>query len=234
MKTRRAPIFDYWVSRSRSERGRLFRECFKLSQRTLILDLGCGWGTYMAEVLSSTPVSPRNVHAADIDEDSVARAERDHGFTGVRLRESERLPFPDKHFDIVFCNSVIEHVTVPKEQLFEVTSERVFRKRSLASQRDFAAEIRRVGKGYFVQTPNRWFPVESHTRLPFLGWLPRQVLIALIRTARLNWCPDWNLLTVSEMRELFPDAEIVTEKLLGMVKSIIAIKKWEAVAESRV
>lgn len=223
---------NYWVSiarsvssRSRAERARLFRESFELSPQTLVLDLGCGWGDYMAEVLAFTPVSPENVFAADINEDCVARAQKNHGFTGVQLREGKGLDFPDKHFDIVFSNSVIEHATLPKERLFDVTSERVFREMSMVNQRSFAAEIRRLGKGYFVQTPNRWFPVEPHTRLPLMGWMPRPVLIAFIRATRLDWSPDWNLLTASQMQELFPDADTITEKFLGMRKSIIAIKK---------
>jgi hypothetical protein len=218
-------VVNYVSARSRAARADLFRESFRLTPETRILDLGSEWGLYIADVLKGTPVVSRNVHAADIFEDSLEQAEKEYGFTPVLLQESERLPFPDGHFDIVFCNSVIEHVTLPKERLFEVTSEKIFRQQSLVRQHEFAAEIRRVGKCYFVQTPSRWFPLEPHTRLPFMGWMPRHVLITLIKTARLNWSPDWSLLTVAEMRGLFPDADIVTEKLLGIVKSIVAIKK---------
>ncbi len=65
------------------------------------------------------------------------------------------LPFRDKSFDVVFSNSVIEHVGDPPKQ------------------EQFAREIARVGVRYFVQTPNRWFPVEHHLLTPLIHFLPR-------------------------------------------------------------
>lgn len=214
------------VPRFRAARARIFREHFELSPSTVIIDLGCEWGFYMAEVLSGTQVRPENVYVADIAEESIEHAEREYGFRPVVVPEDGRLPFRDKSFDIVFCNSVIEHVTLPKHQLLEVRSETIFRRRSLVRQREFAAEIKRLGKGHFVQTPNRWFPIEPHTKMPLMGQVPRQALLALMEAGRLNWTPDWNLLTVSEMRHFFPESDIITEKFLGIIKSIIAIKKW--------
>ena len=64
------------------------------------------------------------------------------------------LPFEDGSFDIVFSNAVIEHVGGEEEQ------------------RRFVAEALRVGRRAFITTPNRWFPVEVHTRLPLVHWLP--------------------------------------------------------------
>src|SRR5436305_9486326 len=70
--------------------------------------------------------------------------------------DGRALPFRDGAFDVVFSNSVIEHVG------------------DAASQRRFAREVARVGRAYWVQTPNRWFPVEQHLLTPLVHWLPKQ------------------------------------------------------------
>ena len=84
---------------------------------------------------------------------------------------------------------------------------RDFRAQSEERQRAFAAEIKRVGTQYFVQTPNRWFPVESHTWLPFLGWLPRRMLPPVLRVIFRFWGkttqPDWRLLGPEDVSRLF-------------------------------
>ena len=81
---------------------------------------------------------------------------------------------------------------------------------------------------FFVQTPCRSFPIESHTQLPFVGWLPRPALIRVLRVSNKFWIkrtsPDWHLLGTREMAQLFPGAEIVCERFAGLTKSIMAIK----------
>src|SRR5438093_5830985 len=63
------------------------------------------------------------------------------------------LPFPDNAFDVYFSNAVLEHVGGRERQ------------------RAFVDEALRVATRVFVTTPNRWFPVEVHTRLPLVHWL---------------------------------------------------------------
>ena len=143
------------------------------------------------------------------------------------LDESGVLPFEDDYFDIVHCNSVIEHVTVDKMQRWSRQSTREFVKMAFERQKTFASEIRRVGKSYFVQTPNKNFVLESHTWLPLVQFLPRPLLIRAIRFLNKWWVkttsPDWNLLGSKQMKELFPEAVIVKERALGLTKSLIAI-----------
>lgn len=215
---------ERFAQRARESRGRLFRECFSLDPHTRILDLGSGDGQYISLVTAGTSVQPSNVWVADILPAELEKAEREYGFTPVRIPEMGLLPFPDQYFDIVFCNSVIEHVTLPKAELWSLATEREFRVRSLERQRDFAREIRRVGRGYFVQTPHKWFPLDPHTQLPFVGWLPRGGLLAVLRVTHPNDDPDWRFLSVADMRGLFPDGTIMLERFLGMVKSIVAFK----------
>jgi hypothetical protein len=122
--------------------------------------------------------------------------------------------------DVCYSNSVIEHVG------------------SWDDQQRFAAEVRRMAPQYYVQTPNRYFFVEPHLITPFIHFLPRGIARKLMKNFTVHglitrpsqqwrdaFLAQTRLLTVSEMRTLFPDAAIFREKFLGMTKSIIAIRK---------
>ncbi|HEY3826073.1 MAG TPA: methyltransferase domain-containing protein [Bryobacteraceae bacterium] len=138
--------------------------------------------------------------------------------------DGRALPFRDGAFDVVFSNSVIEHVG------------------DADSQRRFAAEIARVGRAYWVQTPNRWFPVEQHLMTPFLHWLPQRwqrrlaprfnLWKLLVRTTPGqkqyyvdHYLSEIRLLSTAELRKLFPDAQVVRERFLGWTKSLLAVRK---------
>lgn len=129
--------------------------------------------------------------------------------------------FKNGEFDIVFSNSVIEHVG------------------ELAGQRKMAEEIARVGRRYFVQTPNYYFPIEPHFLFPCFQFLPLQVKVFLLRHLALGWAgrvPDEiqaravvnsiRLLKEPELRNLFPGASIYKERVLGLTKSFVAYKGW--------
>jgi len=136
------------------------------------------------------------------------------------------LDFADKQFDLAHANSVIEHVGLWHQMI------------------DFAAETRRIGRAYYVQTPNFWFPVDPHFwKLPFIHWLPRPARAMLLRSFPLATAgrardlgqaygfADSNvLLTKGQMRYSFPEAEIVTERLLALPKSFIAIHDGRSLA----
>jgi hypothetical protein len=122
--------------------------------------------------------------------------------------------FTDRQFDVVFSNSVIEHVG------------------GIAEQRSMADEIRRIGRRYYVQTPNRYFPMEPHFLFPFFAVLPVGVRAFLLRHLALGWysrvedreesyvlARSIRLLTSRELRALFPDGQLVREYFLGMTKS---------------
>jgi hypothetical protein len=127
--------------------------------------------------------------------------------------------FPDGSFDIVFSNSVIEHLE------------------TLDRQAAMAAEIRRLAPVYWVQTPNFWFPIEPHFLTPAWHWLPANVRIALLQRRRWGWrgpCPDpaqasalvneIRLMRGGELRSLFPDAKLNHERIGPFVKSFIAVR----------
>ena len=191
----------------RSKRMREFFRRKAVSDRTTIIDVG---GTPF--VWRLTDVDPSvtivNLKAAWPIEGS-----------RVVLASGLALPFRDRSFDVCFSNSVIEHVG------------------DAQARADFAREVRRVAKGYWVQTPNRRFPVETHFVCPFLHWLPFPMTRRLIRHFSLwGWLTKpqqadvdkalraLHLLDERDMRELFPDATIIKERFLGMVKSLIAVR----------
>lgn len=217
---------------ARARRAAQFRAAFDLHAHTRVLDLGSEFGANIHAVLQGTPVRPENVYIADIDADAVRAGHTRYGYMPVVIGESGRLPFRDGYFDIVYCSSVIEHVTVAKTEVWALRSGAEFQRRARQRQRDFAREIRRLGRQYYVQTPYRHFPVESHSWLPFVAWLPRPWLIGTLRIANRLWIkrtqPDWHLLDQREMAVLFFDARPSTERVLGLTKSLVAIRSERA------
>lgn len=224
-----ATVINRARAQARGRRADLFRATFRFGRYIRILDLGSGDGRAIALVLEGTAVSPSNVYIADVDAAAVSRGQRRFGFRPVAIRETGGLPFDKGFFDIVHCSSVIEHVTVPKDDVWRRYRPGEFAELACAHQRQFAAEIRRVGRAYFVQTPNKWFPIESHTWLPLVGYLPRPLLVPVLRATNRLWikrtAPDWHLLSGRDMARLFPEATIYRERFLGLTKSLVAIRK---------
>jgi len=212
---------------ARKKRGKLFKETLSPVEIDQLLDLGGGNGSHFNQIIDDDNI--KNVTISDISESDLKYAKEKFGYRTSLLEESNELPFRDNEFDIVFCNSVIEHVTLPKKEIWTFKDTREFKKISLERQAEFSNEIRRIGKSYFVQTPNKYFIIESHSWLPgLIAFLPRNIQITIIRIFNRFWpkktTPDWNLLTYNDMQKLFPDAIIYKEKSLGLTKSLIAIK----------
>jgi ubiquinone/menaquinone biosynthesis C-methylase UbiE len=134
--------------------------------------------------------------------------------------DGRTLAFADNSYDVAYSNSVIEHVGGWEEQSA------------------FANEIRRVARQYYVQTPNRQFIIEPHLIAAFIHLLPFWLTRRLVR-----WFSVWGWVTTptqarvdeylrsirlidrAEMKQLFPDAEIIEERFLGMTKSLIASRR---------
>jgi SAM-dependent methyltransferase len=136
----------------------------------------------------------------------------------ARIGDGMNMEFADGEFDIVFSNSVIEHLSTWDNQV------------------RMAREMRRVGKQYYVQTPAREFFFEPHLLTPFVHWLPKALQRRLYRHATVwglmtrpsperveEYLNELRLLTKNEMLELFPGCTIEREKMLGMTKSYSAV-----------
>jgi hypothetical protein len=218
------PLLSHWSARARDRRAGLFTARLRPRPGDRILDLGGGDGSHIAGIIPFTA----GVTIADVVPALLDRA-ADRGYSTSLLNPGDPLPFPDRHFDIVFCSSVIEHVTVPGPEAAAVCSDMAFLSAAYARQQGFASEIRRVARRYFVQTPSKYFPIETHMMLPALiVFLPRHVQMRFIELVNRFWPwkvePNINLLTEQDMRHLFPDADIITERVLGMTKSIMAVR----------
>ncbi|HXV41867.1 MAG TPA: methyltransferase domain-containing protein [Anaerolineae bacterium] len=127
----------------------------------------------------------------------------------------------DQEFDAVFSNSVIEHVG------------------DYQQQKQMAQEVQRVGRRYFVQTPNYFFPIEPHFLFLGFQWLPIPTRTWLLQHFNLGWIPripeveeakrvveSIRLLRKKEFVALFPGATIYEEKFFGLTKSFIAYRGW--------
>lgn len=207
------------------QRFEFFRNEIHLQKNDTILDLGGYDGNFMKRFKHE--LTDFQIIVADIDIAGLEKA-RLQGFKTLALREGNQLPFKQNEIDCIFCNSVLEHITIPKNQVWKLNDESIFHKQSIESQSLFAKEIRRCGKKYIVQTPHKYFPIESHTWLPLIYLFPRRWQIKIIKVTNKFWIkktkPDWNLLTENEIGFLFPDAKIFVNKKFGFPKEIIAIK----------
>ena len=219
-------IFEPYSSYYEKYRTGIIKSHINIDSNYKILDFGGSSGKRMANLF---PERKKGIYIADISEKALDIARTKYGFKTILLDESGTIPFEDKYFDFVFCNSVIEHVTVNKDDVYRIMSNKKFRDLSFSRQSKLAKEINRVGKQYFVQTPNKHFFIESHLWFPsFLIYMPRRIQIALFRLLNKFWIkkanPDFSLLTYRDMKMLFGDAKIIREKLFFFVKSYIAIK----------
>jgi hypothetical protein len=197
----------------RARRDRLITTTFPNLTDLAVCDLGGSlhyWERWSPSVL------PRNLTLLNVGVDGQSASH-----TGsldeleIELYDGRTIPYPDKHFDVLICNSVIEHVTP-------------------ADRTRLATEIRRVAKYHFVQTPAFEFPVEPHFVLPFVHWLPRKLGVHLVpiglwaimnrpsREHMRNYFDEVRLLTKRQLRSYFPDSVIAVERFLLLPKSYTA------------
>lgn len=219
-------IAERYSTRARVKRAELLTRYIKLRPEDRVLDLGGGTGSHFHAIFPDH----RKVIIADVLEDHLKLAREQYGYETVQLPDGDKtLPFGDKEFDVAFCSSVLEHVTGPKDEVEWTKDGAHFETVGRKYQWAFAGEIRRIAKRYYVQTPYKYFIIESHSWLPgIIVFLPRPVLTHLLRFMNKFWpkrtSPDWRLLTISEFSQMFPDAKIARETSLGFVKSLMAIK----------
>jgi SAM-dependent methyltransferase len=140
----------------------------------------------------------------DLEITGVDMAERlDYPGPFVQADAAAGLPFEDDEFDLVYSSSVIEHVPPARRE-------------------DFASEVRRVGRGWFVQTPARSFPIEPHALLPFAHWLPTALRRRYWRMGAAGAWEDIALLSRGELESLFGPA--MPERVGPLVKSWVCVR----------
>jgi hypothetical protein len=204
------------ATRLRRRRFRLFEALLSRLERPVrILDIGGTqrfWETMGSGTLPGVRITLLNLTPAPASRADLMAV----------CGDARRLPFRDRSFDVAFSNSVIEHVGGPEDQ------------------RRMAGEIRRVAARYFVQTPNRFFPIEPHFLFPGFQFLPLGVRTHLVRRFRVGWfertadaaearrlAASVRLLGRREFQRLFPDARLYRERILALTKSFVAYGGWE-------
>lgn len=136
--------------------------------------------------------------------------------------DARKIPdLKNQEFDVVFSNSVIEHVG------------------DYQQQSQMVEEIKRLGKRYFIQTPNYFFPLEPHFLFPCFQFFPLYLKVFILLNFGAGWykkvenrqeaveiANSITLLTEEKVKSLFPEATIYKEKLFGLTKSFIAYSGW--------
>ncbi|MFH0876270.1 MAG: class I SAM-dependent methyltransferase [archaeon] len=186
----------------------LFIKFLSPNRNSIILDVGCGQGTFLEEMYPYK----KNIIALDISKENISNLKKKFPYIKTICTDGSALPFKDKSIDIIFSNAVIEHVG------------------NYEKQHLFASEIIRVAKKYFVTTPNKLFPYEPHYRLPFFQFVPKKIQKLITKHFNVGnykkgeW-EDINLLTLIQLKKLFPDSNIIKHRVTLFPETLIAIKK---------
>jgi hypothetical protein len=211
-------IYRPLLTHFRTKRMKTFFNALGITSKTRILDVG---GNAFIWDIAAEHGLPRidDITVLNVYDEDLARLP-----SNVRwvVGDGCNMPFGDDEFDVVFSNSVIEHLSVHESQV------------------SFAREVCRVGKDYWVQTPDPRFFVEPHYLTPFIHWLPVGLRRKLSRRAT-TWgimerpskeeidsrLKEIRLIPRKEFKGMFPDAEILNERWAGMPKSLIAVRRKE-------
>jgi hypothetical protein len=197
--------------RRRQRRANWLVQQFPQLAEMSVIDLGGRVSSW-----ANAPVRPRHVHIVNLEDENIEVpewAEVDHG-------DACELPATilNRHYDLVFSNSVIEHVGGHERRL------------------RLADAVHKLADAHWVQTPYRYFPIEPHWVAPGMQFLPVSVRATYARRWPLGHTPPadreaaiqsvmWiELLDRTQMRHYFPDSTIRVERFAGLTKSLIAVR----------
>jgi len=200
-------------SQTRRRRMAYFSRTMRLRDRMSVLDLG-GQPMIWDGVSCTLDITILNLPGI-----AMADYSSRHSIRYVEGDACAADAYGHRSFDLVFSNSVIEHVG------------------DAGKRAAFAHEVRRLGRSYWVQTPSKWFPIEAHCGMPFWWFYPQWLRAHLIERWR-GKLPAWTemvegttVLTRGELERLFPEAAIWVERWFGMPKSYVAYSLMGADAE---
>jgi Methyltransferase domain len=197
----------YLHRKSREQKHRLFLRLLRPTPEMRILNIGAsGTDIGLPEQLESfyehrSQIIGGGISYADVQD------YRD-SFPGVQavVFDGCALPFADKSFDIVYSNAVLEHL--PDYEMV----------------RRFAAEVQRVGNGWFITTPNFWYPFDPHYHLPFVQLLPQTTQRNLVKRLGKTPYEHLHLLTTKQLRRLFPAGKVVSSRVTFYPETLIAYR----------
>jgi hypothetical protein len=206
--------------KSRTKKFELLTEVFRPRPEDRVLDIGASGEVFLRYTLEDVYPHPERIVAGGYEFSEVTRARRYYPQPQYAVFDGCALPFPDKSFDLVFSNAVIEHI------LGEGRQER------------FAQEVMRVGKSWFVTTPNYWYPFESHYHLPFIQFMPRALQREYNRLLGTHvpkgTVQELGLLPARQLRRLFPTSRIAKVRVTFWPETLVAYHIDPGRNESRV
>jgi methyltransferase family protein len=194
--------------RSRAKKLELLFSLFHPQPPDLVLDVGASGNVLLQYGLEDVYPCPERIVAGGYFRNEVESARKVYPQCRFAVFDGRALPFPDKSFDLVFSNAVIEHIV------------------DAGRQGQFAREITRVGKSWFVTTPNYWFPFESHYHLPFIQFLPPALQRPYNRFLGTHIPGDrlepLALLSARELQRLFPTSRIYKVRVTFWPETLVA------------
>ncbi len=191
---------------SRNKRAKLFIEKMKPKEKMKILDIGG-----QPQIWDHVKI-PLQITCLNLPGIATTDHKTHHEIIYVEGDGCSMPEFQSGHFDLVFSNSVIEHVGN-------------YKKRKM-----FADEVIRLSKCYWIQTPYKYYPIEAHCGMPF-WWLYPKFMRSFFIARWRKMLPAWTemventeVVSTTEMKKLFPKANIEKEWLI-FPKSLIAFSK---------
>ncbi|SLM29955.1 NA (modular protein) [Desulfamplus magnetovallimortis] len=198
------------VLQSRQNMFKMFMKTMKPSPLDLVVDVGITPDTTLKDSNFFEKLYPYPERLVTTSIENASNITKIFPMIRFVRTPGDALPFRDNAFDFLFCSAVLEHVGDD------------------VCQKKFIKEILRISKQFFITTPNRMFPVEFHTFLPLIHWLPRRYHQTILsRTGNSFWSEteNLNLITPQKLRTLFPDnsdLHINYHFLMGIPSNIIA------------
>jgi SAM-dependent methyltransferase len=187
----RVRLADAVSLRSRRRKLQLLLDELQPTPETTVLDVGAdelafgeGDGCRTLNFLEELYPWPRMITALGLQDGAGFRAR--YPDIAYVQGDATALPFDDGAFDVVFSNAVIEHVG------------------GRDNQRKVVSEALRVGRRVFLTTPNRRFPLEVHTRLPFVHWFPDAIAHRVYGALGKGFAKELDLLSPRTFESLFP------------------------------
>jgi len=197
---------------NRQRKWKTFQRLIQPTAATSILDVGFSDKEYLAteNFLEKNYPYPEMITALGIDVPDEF-TQRYPKVKAIRY-DGQIFPLADQSFDLCWSNAVLEHVGSQADQVI------------------FIKEIKRVSRQAFITTPNRCFPIEVHTRVPLLHFLPKPLFDGYLRLIGKKWATGsyMNLLSLAKVKELLrlakvQDYRIIKNKFLGFTLDFIIV-----------
>ena len=210
-------LFSRLSKMSRTRKLELFYDVMEPTAQTKILDVGAEINPHGDRGLQLIDGYRwrSNITAINSSGEQITLIRKHYPEIHAIVGDARSLPWPDKYFDVIYSNAVIEHVGSDEKQ------------------EKMASEIMRVGRRWFVSTPNRWYPFEFHIRLPLITWLPCHGYRSFGRIISYDHekkrymsgikHDDLRLLTCTQLRQLFPQSRIIKVRVTFMAESLIVV-----------